>query len=128
MKIGTETGSLINHLMSNKTIKDIVIGETPATYLSYSDRYPATVVETFEKGKFNYVVIQLDKYVRTDNYGFSDVQEYEYSRDPEGSRYTFRVTDKGFVSVYEDSETKRFKKGSGGLCIGVRERYYDFTR
>lgn len=128
MKLGTQTGSLFNHIMANGSVKDIVIGETGATLLSWSDRHAATVINMFKRGKFDYIVVQEDNAVRTDDNGFSESQTYEYSRNENGSTYMFRITDAGFVSVYEDRDTGRIKKGCGqGLMIGRREKYYDFS-
>lgn len=121
MKLGTQTGSLVNHFLANASstnLKDIVIGETGATLLSWSDRHAATVVDIFTKGKFEYITVQEDIATRTDNLGMSDAQSYEYTRDDNGSKQTFRVTDNGFIKVYVDSETGRYKKTNGGLMIG----------
>lgn len=128
MKLGTQTGSLFNHIMANCSIKDIIPGETGATLLSWSDRHAATVVDVFTKGKFNYVTVQEDNAKRVDNNGMSDAQDYEYTANPDGAKRIFRITDKGFVQVYVDNETGRFKKyGSGGLMIGRRDHFYDFS-
>lgn len=128
MKFGTQTGSLFNHIMANGSVKDIIPGETGATLLSWSDRHAATVIELFKKGKFEYVVVQQDTAKRTDINGMSEDQTYEYTRNPEGSKSTFRITDNGFIRVYVDSETGRFKKcGSGGLMIGRRDQFFDFS-
>lgn len=127
MKLGTQTGSLVNNFMSNTSIKDIQIGETGATLLSWSDRHAATVVDIFTKGKFEYVTVQEDIATRTDNLGMSDAQSYEYTRDENGSKQTFRITDKGFIKAYVDSETGRYKKTNGGLMIGHRDHHYDYS-
>ena len=127
MKLGTQTGSLINHIMANTSVKDIVLGETGATLLSWTDRHAATVVDLFTKGKFNYVVVQHDDAKRTDNLGMSDSQTYEYNRNVHAAKETFRITDKGFVKVYKDSETGRFRTTCGGLMIGVRDEHYDYS-
>ena len=128
MKFGTQTGSLFNHIMANGSVKDIIPGETGATLLSWSDRHAATVIELFKKGKFEYVVVQRDHVKRIDNNGMSEGQTYEYTRNAEGSKSTFRITDNGFIRVYVDSETGRFKKcGSGGLMIGRRDQFFDFS-
>lgn len=128
MKFGTQTGSLFNHIMANNSVKDIVPGETGATILSWSDRYAATVTEIFKKGKFEYVVVQRDHVKRIDNNGMSEGQTYEYTRNAEGSKSIFRITDNGFINVYIDSETGRIKKSGGpGLMIGRREHFFDFS-
>lgn len=128
MKLGTQTGSLFNHLFANNTVTEIVPGETGATLLGWTDRHAATVVEVFKKGKFDYIVVQADIATRVDNLGMTDCQSYEYTRNPEGYKTTFRVTEKGFVKVYQDVDTGRFKKiSAGGLMIGAREEYFDFS-
>jgi len=127
MKLGTQTGSLFNHIMSNNTIKEIVPGVTGATLLSWSDRHAATVIETFKKGKYDYIVVQQDIATRVDNLGMSDAQSYTYERNPEGPTYTFRITEKGFQGVYANPETGRFLKCGGGLTVGQRAEYYDFS-
>jgi hypothetical protein len=120
-------GSFINSVQANGTVKEIIPGETPATLLFWSDRSPATVVETFKKGKYEYVVVQEDDYERTDSLGISDSQSYDYKRNPNGNKITFRITPKGFQHVYVNEETGRFINGSGHLTIGRREKYHDFS-
>lgn len=129
MKLGTQTGSLFNHIMANNSIKEIVPGETGATLLSWSDRAAATVIEVFTKGSFDYVTVQRDIAKRVDNNGMSDCQTYEYTRDPEGSTSTFRIGKSGkFEQVALNEETGRYKKlNYGGLMIGDRREYYDFS-
>lgn len=127
MKLGTQTGSLYNHIMANNSTKDIVIGETGATLLSWSDRHAATVVDLFKKGKFEYITVQTDTATRVDKLGMSDAQDYEYERNPHGAKYTFRITEDGFQAVYTNPDTGRFVKCSGGLAVGYRAEYYDFT-
>lgn len=129
MKLGTQTGSLFNHLMSNTSVKEIIPGETGATLLSWTDRRAATVVEVFKKGVYDYIVVQRDIATRVDKNGMSDAQSYEYSRDPNGFKETFRIGKKGtFEKVYVNAETGRFvKAGVGGLSVGTRNEYYDFS-
>lgn len=128
MKLGSQTGSLFNHIMANTSVKDIIPGETGATVLSWTDRHAATVTALFTKGKYQYVVVQEDNAKRIDSNGISDSQVYQYSRNTDGCERTYRITDKGFVQVYIDKETGRYKKsGTGGLMIGVRDEHYDFS-
>lgn len=130
MKIGKDTGSLVNHLSANRSIKldEIVVGETGATHLSWTDRHAATVIDVFQSGKFTYIVTQEDHAKRVDDNGIAEWQEYEYSRNPEGNTYTWRVTDRGFKGVQKNPETGRWVKyDTGGLMIGYRDHYYDFS-
>lgn len=109
MKLGTETGSLINHFSVGGCRPEIGMG---ATILGWSDRYPATIVKITN----NQIHVQADHYKRVDKNRASEDQEYEYIPNPEASIIVFRLTKRGFKSV------------SGYyLSIGERERYYDFT-
>lgn len=129
MRLGTETGSLMNHLMANVVAEEIKIG-VGATVLGWTDRSPATVIGVERKGKSIYVTVQYDNYKRTDSNGMSESQEYEYTPDPEGATRTFRSTNGGgWVTVVFNSVTNRWSKSMSGcgLVIGQRERYNDFS-
>tara|TARA_Y100001973_G_C5200596_1_gene337334 strand:+ start:2840 stop:3229 length:390 start_codon:yes stop_codon:yes gene_type:complete len=126
MKLGTETGSLVNHLMSCQKAALPEVGEA-ATILSHSDRAPGTVIEVFKSGKSDFIVVQEDNYTRTDKNGMSECQEYEYSRNPEGCTSRWRLNGDKWERVYKSAETGRWRKSrTGGLMLGHRERYYDF--
>jgi hypothetical protein len=125
MKLGTETGSLVNHLSCNKSVHDIVLGETGATLYSWSDRNAATVVDTFTKGKYDYYVVQRDNAKRVDNNGESESQDYVYTRNLEAGKSTFRVGKNGFEAVMFNPDTGRYSAICGGLSIGNRVTYRD---
>jgi len=113
MKLGTETGSLINHIAARE------IGPLPAvgmgvTILAWSDRYAATIIYVSKSRKL--VRVQRDRSRRSDNNGaFTEAQSYEYSRDPNGSVETYRLGKRGW----------RAQGGGCGLLIGHREEYRD---
>lgn len=123
-----QTGSLINHLYANGTgITAPKVGDG-ATVVGWTDRRPATVVETFQKGAHHYVVVQYDKWTRTDKNGMSDAQEYVYSPNPEGGKSTYRLDKKGKWRPVCINQHGKFVYFDGTvLLIGVRERYYDFS-
>jgi hypothetical protein len=103
-------------------VEDIKIG-MGATLLSWSDRLPATVIEFFKKGKTFYVVVQCDDYKRTDDNGMSENQEYEYSRNTDGGKATFRIEKDGsFTRVYKALKTGEYRQTEGGIIIGKRFR------
>lgn len=77
MKLGTQTGSLMNHLYSRGQEQEPVVGEG-ATVLLWTDRHAYTVREYDPKKKT--VVIERCDPVRTDSYGMSDSQSYDYSK------------------------------------------------
>lgn len=128
LRAGTETGSLINHLYSRYVGTQPEVGMA-ATVLFWSDRTPATVVELFKKGKYNYFVVQFDSYTRTDKNGMSDAQEYVYERNPEGTKLTYRINQDGsYTHVVFNRDTGRYTVSKGtGITLGIRERYYDFS-
>ncbi len=110
MRLGTETGSLINHIESRFAQPTPEVG-MGATILGWTDRYPATIVKVTPCQ----VHVQEDFAVRTDSNGMSESQEYEYSPNPKAHVEIFRKTKRGWRS------------GSRCLSIGRREKYYDFS-
>lgn len=123
LKAGTETGSLMNHLFSREVGVEPAIG-MGATLLHWTDRDPATVVAW--DGKL--LTVQEDSYKRVDKNGMSESQEYEYTPNPQGSLSHFkRDKNGGWFQVIKNPETGRFNKRGGGLRLGERERYYDFS-
>lgn len=127
MNLGTQTGSLINHVMSQAAPVLPNVGDG-ATLLSWSDRHPATVINVFKQGKFDFVQIQADNYTRVDKNGLSEVQEYEYSANPDGSVSTFRLRNNQWERVSKSESGRYVKSGSDtGVVFGRRERYWDPT-
>lgn len=130
MKLGTETGSIVNHMYSMATIgqPEVFIG-MPVTVLSWTDRHPATVIETFKSGKFDMMHIQRDDYkvVPRENAQYGDHIEYTYSPNPDGFVYTYKKNSDGrWFEVILRKETGRWVKcGNGGIRLGVREEYWD---
>jgi hypothetical protein len=126
MKLGTQTGSLTNHVLSRAVIgqPEPTLG-MGATVLSWTDRHAATIVHVGSK----LIVVQEDNFTRVDNNGLSESQTYTYERNPNGAKYTFRRGKDGrWTEVRWNAETKRFRKVDGrGLRIGEREQYHDFS-
>ncbi len=110
MKLGSETGSLVNYVMTMS--KDVPVVGIGATECMYTDRKAGTVVEVGTR----HVMFQEDVSKRTDKNGMSEVQSYEYSRNPEAPKRMFRLTIKGYVS----------DTGSC-LAIGYRNTYHDYS-
>lgn len=129
MKLGTQTGSLVNHIMANRSVREIEVGKTGATLLSWTDRSPATVMEVFEKGAYTYYGIVADEFEVVEGNMFDGSAKYEYKTNPDGYKQYFRAkTDgsSGFQKVMKNEETGRWNKvGDGGLSIGERSKYYD---
>ena len=122
MKLGRDTGSLINHVMSCSSLApEVGMG---ATILSWSDRNPATVIGW--NGKL--LTVQYDKAIRTDSNGMSECQQYDYERDPDGAIRHYKLTPKGWFEVSFNEETQRWNTvGKGGVAVGYREKFYDYS-
>lgn len=129
MKLGTHTGSLMNHLHSRGTIGQ----PTPtvgmgATILGWTDRYPATITAVETYGKATIITIQEDHAMVVAGSTQDGSAEYEYRPNSIGSQSKWRSIgpDGAWQSVYFNEETKRWKRtGERGLRIGEREAYRD---
>lgn len=124
LKLGSETGSLVNHLYSR-----MVDGEPqpyigmPATLLSWSDRYPATVVDVNVQKA--YIVVQGDSVVNH-LYDSNGNASYDFEPNPNAHPIIFKKNRKGFWVIHEWSEKGRLVQRKGqGLMLGKREYYYD---
>lgn len=129
MQIGTQTNSLVNNIYGRMTkgAPDPKVG-MGATILLWTDRNAATVI--FVDEKMRIVTVQADKATRIDKNGMSEMQEYEYEQDLDGSLYTFRRNKVGgWDQVRLNEKTGRWNKvhGGVGLILGVRRHYYDFS-
>jgi len=109
MRLGAETGSLINHLMAKGgAAPEVGMG---ATICGWTDRYPATVVKVTK----TQVHVQEDNAKRIDDRGYyTEQQDYEYTRNPDAYVQVFRLTKRGL----------RAKNGNY-LSVGHRNRYND---
>jgi len=125
MKVGIETNSLVNHLYSRMTNgQPEPTAGMGATILKWSDRTAATVIAW----DGNVLTIQEDDAKRVDKNGMSDCQDYEYTPNPHGSTHTFRRNKAGgWKPCWRDSETRRWRMGEGGLIVGLRQQYHDYS-
>lgn len=112
MKLETETGSLVNYLMSGGTPPEPKVGDG-ATILMWTDRHAATIVKVTPCT----VSVQRDKAIRTDANGMSESQSYRYEPDPDAEVEVFRKTKRGW----------RKSGGGAALLIGDRDEYYDYS-
>ena len=111
MKLRSETGNLMNHVASRYVHPAPAIG-MGATILHWSDREPCTIVKITP----TQIHVRLDKAIRLDKNGMSESQEYSYEQDFLAPIQVFRNTKRGY------------RNSSGnGLCIGTREKYYDYS-
>jgi hypothetical protein len=118
LRVGTETGSLVNHVssMQGPDMVDLVVIGDGATILRWTDRTPATVVQ-IRAGKRPVIVIQEDRATRIDANGMSERQEYLYERNPDGATH----------EVSYRKGAWRVRGSDNGVRFGAREKYHDFS-
>jgi hypothetical protein len=120
MHLGTQTGSLVNHLLSSSATREPVIGEG-ATVLHWSDRTPCTVTG-WDAGK-QIVELREDLATCLD----FDMQTYEFEPSVFKASYWFKREKNGkWCQVFLNRTTGRWIKSKGmGLILGRREKYRD---
>jgi hypothetical protein len=131
MKLGTQTGSVINHLYAagTKGQPEPVVG-MGATILHWTDRSAGTIVavETDKQGRY-VVKVQGDHWKIISGTEQNGSAAYEYSPNPKGGISTFRFEDGRWCELRLNRDSGRLNKvarGNGnGLTIGRRDRYYD---
>jgi hypothetical protein len=125
MKLGTQTASFVNYLMSGTNGQPEVSVGMGATILGWTDRHPATIVEVQKGGKI--VVVQKDHAKRIDNNGMSESQDYEFTPNPEATRCYYKQDKNGAYRSAYFNESGRLVFGSGQLRVGERDKYHDFS-
>jgi hypothetical protein len=115
MKLGTQTGSLVNHLYSRTKSPKPEVG-MGATILQWSDRRACTITKVVSDRRIE---------VRRDNAtlvaGASDYQQ-EYAYSPgDGPRIVFTLRKNGAWVRLGD------KMSGSCLLIGKRDHYYDYS-
>ena len=130
MKLGTQTNSLTNHILS-RAVKGQPTPEVGmgVTILAWTDRYAATITEVKTVRGRLVLTVQRDRAVRTDRNGFSEDQTWVYQRNTHGRIQTFRQRHNGmWQEVTVNSKTGRLIAVEGnGLRIGERQEYCDPT-
>lgn len=105
-------GSLNNRILEGQK------GVTPevgmgVTLLMYSDRKAGTIIKTTRKT----FTFQIDKATRTDKNGMSESQSYTFEADPNGQTLVARQRKNGTWRT----------PTSGGVMLGYRDQYHDFS-
>jgi hypothetical protein len=120
MHYGTETGSLVNHVLATSATRNPVVGEG-ATVLHWSDRTACTV--TCWDVQKQIVELREDIATCVD----FDLQTYEYEPSQFKASYWFKREKNGkWVQVFLNRTTGRWIKSKGmGLILGRREKYRD---
>ena len=110
-------------LDNGKQQREVKVGDG-CTICYYSDREPATIIDIKNDGRV--IVVQEDKATRTDNNGMSEIQEYEFERNPKGTIHEFKRTRK-YKWFYTDNGCADRTKYGTYLCFSGREKYYDYS-
>lgn len=118
LKLGTQTGSLINHVMSTAKVIEPKIG-MGVTFLHWTDRSAGTIVEVVSDSR---IIIQTDFAERTDKNGMSECQTYFFRRNLQAPRQIFTKRKNG-AWVREGSPMKSGQK----ILIGERSAYHDYS-
>ena len=130
MKLGTQTGSVMNHLYSRMTDgqPEPTVG-MGATVLLWTDRNAATISAVTRKGDAIYVTTQDDDVRVVAGSAHDGSAQYEYTRNTNGRERYFRAytPDGEWHQVFWNKETKRWNRArnGNGLRIGERETYRD---
>lgn len=128
MKLGTQTGSVINHLHSRAVIgqPEPVVG-MGATMLLWTDRSACTIVNVQQVRGKTIVTVQTDHATVIAGSSHDGSAEYRYNPNPKGGEYHFRrEADGRWQQVAISNQTGRWGKAGGrGLRIGERDEYRD---
>lgn len=117
LKLGTQTGSVFNHIMSmGDNIPEVGKG---ATELLWTDRHAYFVLWVSDDKKE--CIIERANAIRTDDLGMSDSQDYRYERYEEGTVKAFRI--RYTYGKWRNKETK----GVMNIRFGFMREYYDFS-
>jgi hypothetical protein len=119
MKLGTQTGSLVNHILSNTIDSNPQVG-MGATEFLWTDRRPWRVVEVVKENKE--VKIAYINAVRIDKNGMSEEQEYDYSNH---SDHTITLVRRGNSWRTWNELHQQWCKMN--IKFGYAEQYYDFS-
>lgn len=133
MKLGSQTGSVINHLYARGTIgQPTPVAGMGATILQWTDRSAATIFRVFEHKKMTVVETRDDDSKVVKGSCHDGSAEYEHKVNVRGYRRYFALKDGAWREAGVTSEPshplklKLATKGSGhGLRIGDRSAYHD---
>lgn len=128
MNLGTQTGSVINHLHSRA-----VIGQPEpkpgmgATILLWTDRHAATIRNVLRIGNKLAVQVTRDLATVVKGSAHDGSAEYEFTTTPDGTLQTFAFNGDKWEQYHVNPETKRWNKAKSGrgLRIGERDEYRD---
>lgn len=114
MRLGTQTNSMTNYLMSGTKGQPTPERGMGATLLMWTDRHAYTIVKVTPCT----VHAQQDRAIRMDHNGMSESQEYTYEPNKSAPVEIFRKRKDGGY----------YRAGYGSqLRIGERDEYHDYS-
>ena len=122
MRLYSETGSLMNHMMSSSS-RQPKVGEG-ATILGWTDRKAYEVISVSKDGKE--VVLQRYSPRRADDRGMTDAQEYIYDTLIE-SYLTLRFRYGRWYEKYEGEKGEKPFYCKAHVIFGEKMEYYDYS-
>lgn len=103
-------------MKKKSTTSDVPSVGTGATIRIGSDSYPATIIQVTRNGKR--IVLQEDNATRTDSNGMSELQDYTYETNPNGTTHIATLRKDGRYRLVGEQIP---------VSIGIRRKYYDFS-
>ena len=123
LKLGTQTGSFFNHMMSaGQALPEVGKG---ATKLYWTDREAYFVNSVSEDKKT--CIIERPEVVRADKNGMSDDQAYEYKREEGAEQITLKFRYKKWWIEYNCPHENKKKYSKINIAFGFMREYYDFS-
>jgi hypothetical protein len=116
LRAGTQTGSLINHVISGSIMESPKVG-MGCTIICWTDRRAATITEVSPSGK----LVGIVQDVATAKFkGMTDQQDYEYA--PGTGKPTYYTLRKNGAWVRQGERIRGQR-----IVIGQRNEYHDFS-
>jgi hypothetical protein len=119
MKLGKDTGSVTSYVLANSAKNDLPKVGDGVTIFHWTDREAGTVISVSE----NEVVAQEDTVIRTDKYGQSDTQFYDYFPNPDGKKWTIKKVRSG---KFKGEWRLNGLKDGNHVMFGRRDYYFDY--
>lgn len=120
MRLGTDTNSATNYLLSGTKGQPVPCVGMGATELLWSDRYAYTIM--YVNPKCTEIGVQRDRAIRVDSNGMSESQEYHYESQPDAEIVYYTLRKNG--AWVKKGESMR---GGSRMRIGQRIEYYDYS-
>lgn len=130
MKLGRDTASFTNYLMSGtKGQPEPEVG-MGVTFLEWTDRHAGTITRVIKDAKGTSVIAfetQDDHAILVSGSCLSEAQEYRFERNPNGVTKWYRKDRNGLWrhSVLGESYRYRFIEKSQTIRLGERDEYRD---